>query len=208
VLLDPPSKSWGWVQYHPKHVELNIERNKEYIIGTSSWTCNWTYITKMYGTMKIKILRLHLSINYVTATLKDGNGKEHYCVKGRRQSTKQHTHECENLSEPEQLSWYSYSLRAGRSVDRNLVGFPHPSERPWRPPSLVNNTYWVYFPGVQLPGHVAHRPHFSPLWAFIVCFTANFIITREFKQPIIMMAIIIVLILPNNTILFLNFLVH
>ena len=46
-------------------------------------------------------------------------------------------------------SRYSDPLRAGRSGDRIPVGvraFPHPPDRPWGPPSLLNSGY-RFLPG-------------------------------------------------------------
>jgi len=31
-------------------------------------------------------------------------------------------------------------------------------DRPWGPPSLLYNGYWVAFPGVKWPGHVVDHP--------------------------------------------------
>ena len=55
---------------------------------------------------------------------------------------------------PRELSWYSDSLRAGRSGDRIPVGgeiFRTRSDRPWGPPSLLYGGYRV-FPGGKAAG--------------------------------------------------------
>jgi hypothetical protein len=59
-----------------------------------------------------------------------------------------------NVSGPGYRSWYSDSLRAGRSGGRILVGgeiFRTRPDRPWSLPSLLYNGYWV-FPGVKSVG--------------------------------------------------------
>ena len=53
-----------------------------------------------------------------------------------------------------QLSWYSYSLRAGRPGDRIPVGgeiFRTSLDRPWGPPSFLHIGYPV-FPGGKAAG--------------------------------------------------------
>jgi hypothetical protein len=62
---------------------------------------------------------------------------------------------------PGQLSRYTDSLRPRRSGDRIPVGgeiFSTRPDRPWRPPSVLYNAYWVSFPGVQRPRHGADHP--------------------------------------------------
>ena len=62
--------------------------------------------------------------------------------------------------------------------------FPHPSSRPWGPPSLLLNGYRV-FPGSKAGGALTTYPHaaprlksrtipFLPLWAFLACSRVNF----------------------------------
>ena len=93
---------------------------------------------------------------------------------------------------PGQRSRYSESLRAGRSEDViPVVGviFRNRQDRPWGPPGLLYNGYWVSFPGVNWPGRgVDHPPHLAPrlkkecgctvplllLWAFVACSMVNF----------------------------------
>jgi len=53
--------------------------------------------------------------------------------------TKQYKEKYRKLSGPHHLSPYSYSPRAGWSVDRIMMALPHPSGRIWRPSSLLNN---------------------------------------------------------------------
>ena len=36
--------------------------------------------------------------------------------------------------------------------------FPDPSDRPWGPPSLLYNRYWIFSPGVKRPGRDVDHP--------------------------------------------------
>jgi hypothetical protein len=56
------------------------------------------------------------------------------------------------------------SLRAGRNGDRIPVEgeiFHTRPDRPWGPPSLQLNSYWVSFPGVKRPGRGVKHPPLS-----------------------------------------------
>ena len=65
---------------------------------------------------------------------------------------------------PGYLSWYSDSLRAGRSRDRTLVGGEILRTRPdlpWGSPSLLYNGYRLSFPEVKRPERDVDHPPFS-----------------------------------------------
>jgi len=98
-------------------------------------------------------------------------------------------------------SWYSDSLRTGRSADRIPVGveiFRTRPDRPWGPPSLLYNGYRV-FPGGKAAGAWRWPPTLMerrgwrksraipllPFWAFVACcrMSFTFIFTFTFGRP-------------------------